>query len=81
MQWKLAEAENKFGELINLVFSEGPQEVERRGGQVIVISKAEYEKLSREKPSLIEYLLDESGPSLEELDLERDRSEMRDVIL
>ncbi len=79
MQWKLAEAKNKFSELVNRALSEGPQEVERRGDRVIIISKAEYEELSGKKPSLIEYIMD--GPSFNGIELERDRSEMREVDL
>lgn len=79
MQWKLAEAKNKFSELVNRALSEGPQEVERRGDRVIVISKVEYEKLSGKTPNFKTYLL--NGPSLEGIDLERKHSKIREVDL
>ena len=79
MVWQLAEAKNRFSEVVRLALQEGPQKVTRRGDAVIVLSEAEYRRLSGEKPSFLEYLA--SGPSLEGLDLSRDSSPMRDVDL
>ena len=79
MVWQLAEAKNRFSEVVRLALQEGPQKVTRRGDAVIVLSEAEYRRLSGEKPSFLQYLA--SGPSLEELDLSRDSSPMRDVDL
>jgi hypothetical protein len=42
-----------------------------------MISKQEYLRLTGDKPSFIEFLL--NGPSLEGLDLTRDKSSMRDI--
>ena len=79
MVWQLAEAKNRFSEVVRLALQEGPQKVTRRGDAVIVLSEAEYRRLSGEKPSFLQYLA--SGPSLEGLDLSRDPSPMRDVDL
>ena len=79
MKWKLAEAKNKFSELVNLALLEGPQEVERRGDRVIVISESDYEKLSSKKPDFKTFLTE--GPSLEGLDLGRNNLPMRKVNL
>ena len=79
MVWQLAEAKNRFSEVVRLALQEGPQKVTRRGDAVIVLSEAEYRRLSGEKPSFLQYLA--SGPSLEELDLSRDPSPMREVDL
>ena len=79
MQWKLAEAKNKFSELVNLALSEGPQEVDRRGDRVMVIAKDEYERLTGTKPDFKTFLM--SGPSLDGVDLSRNRSPMREVSL
>lgn len=79
MVWQLAEAKNRFSEVVRLALQEGPQKVTRRGDAVIVLSEAEYRRLSGEKPSFLQYLA--SGPSLEGLDLSRDSSPMRDVDL
>ncbi|MEM8754509.1 MAG: type II toxin-antitoxin system Phd/YefM family antitoxin [Pseudomonadota bacterium] len=81
MAWQLAEAKNKFSEVVRRALTEGPQVVSRRGERVVVVSEAEWEKATGrdKKQSLGAYLL--SGPSLEGLDLSRDRSEGRDVDL
>lgn len=76
--WQLAEAKNKFSEVVRRALTEGPQYVSRRGERVVVVSAAEWEKATgKKKMSLGEYLL--SGPSLEGLDLTRDKSTMRPV--
>jgi prevent-host-death family protein len=80
--WQVAEAKNKFSELITRALTEGPQRVRRRGETVVVLSEAEYERLAgkpEKKMGLGEFLL--QGPSFEGLDLERDRSEGREVDL
>ena len=79
MRWKLAEAKNKFSEVVNLALSEGPQEVDRRGDQVVVISKSEYDKLCGKHPDFKTYLL--SGPDFEGIDLSRNHSQIREVDL
>jgi prevent-host-death family protein len=79
MEWQLADAKNKFSEVFNRAIDEGPQFVTRRGQEVVVLSKDEYLRLTGEKPSFLDVLM--SGPSLEGLDLERDRSPMRDIDL
>lgn len=78
--WQVAEAKNKFSELITKALTEGPQRVRRRGETVVVLSEAEYERLAgKPKVTLGEYLL--NGPSLEGVDLERDKSPGREVDL
>lgn len=79
-EWQLADAKNRFSELMNKALSEGPQRIRRRKDAVIVIAQEEYEKLLGKRPSFKEFLLGE-GPSMEELDLTRDNSPMRDVKL
>lgn len=79
MVWQLAEAKNRFSEVVRLALQEGPQKVTRRGDAVIVMSEAEYRRLSGEKPSFLQYLA--SGPSLEGVELSRDPSPMRDIDL
>lgn len=80
MDWRLAEAKNKFSELVNRALAEGPQRVVRRDDAVIVISSREYEQLIKKKPGFKDFLMGE-GPDLEGVDLSRDRSPMRDVSL
>jgi prevent-host-death family protein len=84
--WKLADAKNRFSEVVRLALSEGPQRVTRQGGtgeSVIVIAEAEYEALSGHDKSsdrLAAFLLS-GGPSFEGVDLARDKSGMREVDL
>jgi antitoxin Phd len=80
MEWRLADAKNRFSELVNRALAEGPQRVLRRDDAVIVVSQRDYEKLVGKRPDFKEFLLRKT-PSLEGLDLERDRSPMRDVKL
>lgn len=78
--WQLAEAKNKFSEVFTRAMRDGPQRVCRRNETVVILSEAEYDRLAgrpAKKMSLGEYLL--QGPSLEGVDLERDRSPGREV--
>lgn len=75
--WKLADAKNRFSELVNRALAEGPQCVQRRTDAVVVLDRREYEKLTGKRASFKEFLA-APGPILEELDLSRDRSPMRD---
>lgn len=79
MEWQLADAKNRFSELVTRALRVGPQRVRRRNEAVIVISAREYEALAGEHISFKEYLM--RGESLEGLDLERDRSSMREADL
>jgi prevent-host-death family protein len=80
VDWRLAEAKNKFSELFNRALAEGPQRVRRREEAVVVIAASDYERLTGSKPSFKDFLMEE-GPDLEGLDLSRDRKPMRDIDL
>jgi antitoxin Phd len=77
MEWKLADAKNRFSEVVTRALTEGPQRVRRRNETVVVISEKDYKRLSGERPDFIEFLL--NIPRLEGVNLERDRSPMRDI--
>ncbi len=79
MDWQLADAKNRFSELVSKTLSEGPQRVRRRNEAVILVAEEEYDRLTGKRPGLKEYLL--SGPDLSGLQLDRDRSPMRDIAL
>ena len=76
MDWQLAEAKNKFSEVMTKALTSGPQRVRRRNEVVIVLSEADYQQLTGQSRTLKDYLLE--GPDLSDLDLERDASPMRD---
>jgi len=80
MEWQLAEAKNRFTEVVNRALAEGPQHVRRRGDTVVIIAEREYEKLTGKRPGFKDFLM-AAGPSFEGLDLSRDRSPMRSVEL
>lgn len=79
MEWKLAEAKNKFSEVMNRVLVEGPQRIVRRDQSFIILEEKEYQRLTGEWRNFTAFLL--SGPPLDGVDLERDKSLARDVEL
>ena len=80
MEWRLADAKNKFSELVNRALSDGPQRVRRRDDVVVILAERDYKALIGETLSFKEFLLQE-GPTFEGLDLKRDKSLMRNVEL
>lgn len=80
MEWRLADAKNRFSELVTRALTEGPQRIRRHNGAVVVVGEREYEKLTGKRPDFKEFLLGE-GPSFEGVDLTRDRSRTRTVKL
>jgi len=79
MTWNLADAKNRLTEVVNLALSEGPQTIRRRKDAVVVLSAATYEELVGKRQGFKEFLF--GGPSFEGLELERDKSPMRDLEL
>lgn len=79
-KWRIADAKNKFSELVNNALAGNAQLVHRRDGDVVVISRTEYEQLIGQKPTFKQYIL--SPPyEIEHLDELRDKSPMRTVDL
>jgi prevent-host-death family protein len=80
MKWQLQEAKQKFSQVVQRAIDEGPQEVTRHGEKVVVIiSAAEYRRLTEKKTSFLEFLM--SGPDLSILDLSRDKRLPREIDL
>ncbi len=78
MEWRLADAKNRFSELVTRALAEGPQRVRRHDDAVIVVAERDYEKLTGKHPDFKEFLMGE-GPRFERLSLTRDDSPMRDL--
>lgn len=81
--WAVAEAKNRFSELITKALTEGPQRVRRRDETVVVVSAAEFDRLKPRK-DFIEHLLAFPGfgdPEIEREVLRRDLDPGRDVDL
>jgi antitoxin Phd len=77
MDWQLADAKNRFSELVSKALTEGPQRVTRRKDAVVVIAEAEYDRLQGKKLNFKEFLM--SAPDMSGIDFTRDRSPMREV--
>ncbi|MCY7369710.1 MAG: type II toxin-antitoxin system Phd/YefM family antitoxin, partial [Polaromonas sp.] len=70
-EWRLQEAKGKFSELIKRALSDEPQGITVRGEPVaVVISRAEYARLTHPKPGLVEFMRVSSMTS-GELNIER----------
>ena len=80
MQWRLAEAKNRFSEVINKALSEGPQKIIRRDDTVFILSKKDYEKLTGKQTGFKDFLLNQT-PKLDDLDLMRDKTQVREIKL
>ena len=80
MTWRLADAKNRFSELVNRALTGGPQVVLRRRDAVVVVDRRDYEKLTGQRPGFKQFLLGK-GPSFRGLDLTRDKFPMRNVSL
>lgn len=84
MNWHLQDAKNNFSKVVQKALTEGPQTVTLRGKPaVMVVSMAEYEAQSGDKPSLGEFLL--SGPVWDDDFIEdvnrRDKTPPREIDL
>jgi prevent-host-death family protein len=78
MEWRLAEAKNRLSELVNRALVEGPQRIHRHKDTVVVVAEHDYERLTGKRLDFKEFLTS-AGPSLEGVDLSRERSPMREV--
>ena len=76
MVWKVAEAKNRFSELLDTVDEDGPQEIQRRG-KTYVVSARPYGEGERNR--LVEIIT--GGPSWEDLDTDGIPGKMRNVPL
>jgi len=71
--WQVNDAKNKFSELIEQAYANGPQVITRHGSErAVVISIDEYRALTAHKPDLKSYLL--GGPKVDDLVIDRDQS-------
>lgn len=80
MIWQLQEAKQKFSKLVRSALNEGPQMVTRHGEEVVVVLSAqEYWRLTAKASDFKTFLL--SGPSFDDLKIERSRERTRIVEL
>lgn len=70
MAWQLQAAKQRFSELVERAQREGPQVVTKHGREaVVVVSAAEYRRLTRTGENLVEFV--RSAPDFDLLDLRR----------
>ena len=79
MVWQFAEAKASLDEIFTRTIAEGPQFITRRDQEIVLLSKDDYLELMGEKPDFAQHLL--NIPKVEDIDLTRDRSPMREVDL
>ena len=81
LTWQLQEAKGKFSEVVKRALSDGPQGITVRGEPVaVVISRAEYARLTKPKPGFVEFMRGSPMTGLE-LDIERPQDLMREIAL
>jgi len=78
--WQLQEAKNKLSQVIDEAQEEGPQVITRRGVEVVVvIAYEQYRRMVASREKLSDFFR-HSPLSETNLDLSRDKSEIRDEI-
>ena len=76
--WSLQDAKNRFIEVVDRALSDGPQVVTRRGEEVVVvIARKEFARLQKSRPGLVQFFRESPLVGVD-LNLERDRSPLRD---
>ena len=81
LTWQLQEAKSKFSEVVKRALSDGPQGITVRGEPVaVVISRAEYARLTTPKPGFVEFMRSSPMTGLE-LDMERPQGLTREIAL
>ncbi len=81
LTWQLQEAKGKFSEVVKRALSDGPQGITVRGEPVaVVISRAEYARLTKPKPGFVEFMRGSPMTGLE-LDIERPQGLTREIAL
>ena len=80
-KWQLQEAKSKFSEVVRHARSEGPQVITVRGAAVaVLISRAEYARLTNPKPGFVEFMRGSPMAGLA-LDIERQPDLTREIAL
>jgi prevent-host-death family protein len=73
--WQIQEAKSRFSEVVDEAIEHGPQIVTRRGVEaVVILSYAEYKRMSKAAIPLGEFLHQSPLAGCEELDMTRDNS-------
>lgn len=80
--WQLQEAKARLSELVKRAASQGPQEITLHGRPVaVVLSREDFERLTGNARSLVDFMRESLLHGLDELEFPRDRSPAREVVL
>lgn len=79
--WQIQEAKARLSEVVKCAESEGPQDITLHGKSVaVVLSRSAFESLSGGKHSLVEFMQKSPLYQLDDLEFERDKSDVREVL-
>jgi len=79
-RWQVQQAKTRLSEVIEAAQSKGPQVITRHGAErAVVLSIADFRKLTAHKPGLKEYLL--GGPKVNDFEIGRHRDTGREIAL
>lgn len=77
--WALQDAKNRFSEVVDRAMEDGPQLVTRHGREaVVVVSAAEYKKMTQPTESLLEFMQRSPLYGSEDIEFVRDKSLTRE---
>lgn len=80
--WQLQEAKARLSELVKIVETDGAQEITVHGKPVaVLLSRNEYERLSRKSESFADFMRRSPLYGLDELSLEREQTPTREIDL
>ncbi len=80
--WQIQEAKAHLSELVRATENAGPQAITWHGREIaVVLSKTDYDRLSGSGQSLVEFMRRSPLFDADDIDLSRDTSATRDVVL
>lgn len=80
--WQIQEAKTHLSELVRAAERAGPQAITWHGREVaVVLSRAEYERLTSAGQSLVEFMRRSPLFDTDDIDLSRNTSTTREVVL
>ena len=80
--WQIQEAKAHLSELVRATENAGPQAITWHGRAIaVVLSKTDYDRLSGNGQSLVEFMRHSPLFDADDIDLSRDNSATRDVLL
>ncbi|QVL49522.1 MAG: type II toxin-antitoxin system Phd/YefM family antitoxin [Thiocapsa sp.] len=81
-QWALQDAKARLSELVRLAANDEPQEITLRGEPaVVVLSRTDYDQLTKPRESLVEFMRRSPLYGAEDVVFPRDESVTREVDL